>query len=291
MQHKISTGLVICFVLFFTAGLSWWMSQHAGGIIAPKGMIAIQQRNLMIVASLLMLLVVLPVFAMTFFIARKYRAGNTKAAYRPTWDHSRKAETIWWGVPLLIIAVLSGIIWTSTHELNPYKPLDSPLKPVTVQAVALQWKWLFIYPDYNVATVNYVRFPAGRPVTFKITSDAPMNSFWIPQLGGQIYAMAGMETRLNLIADSPGRFDGRSVNLSGEGFSKMRFIAEAGSDQDFNEWIKSVKQGPAALDTAAYASLAKPGVPTASLRYSAVEPGLYDTIIMKYKMPESSRQQ
>jgi cytochrome o ubiquinol oxidase subunit 2 len=237
-----------------------------------------------------MLIVVIPVFVLTFGIAWKYRASNTKAKYSPDWDHNRTAETIWWLIPTAIIGVLAIITWQSSHDLDPYKALDSARKPVTVQVVALQWKWLFIYPEQGIASVNMLEFPEDTPVNFEITGDAPMNSFWIPQLGGQVYAMAGMTTKLHLMADKPGNYDGSSANLSGQGFAGMRFTAKAVTQADFDAWTTSMRRSPTALTTSEYNNLAKPSENNAVKSYVATEPDLYDRIIMKYMMPSPGAQ-
>ena len=177
------------------------------------------------------------------------------------------------------------ITWDSSHALDPYRPLSSNVKPLTIQVVALDWKWLFIYPKQDIATVNYVQFPANTPITFDVTSDAPMNSFWIPQLGGQIYAMPGMATELHLEASQNGSFDGSSANISGKGFSGMTFTAKATSSADFNAWVKTVQQAPQNLDAAAYVALAKPSENVPRAYYANADLTLYNQIIMQYMMP------
>lgn len=255
-------------------------------VLNPKGELAIKERDLMAIATLLMLVVVIPVFVLTFTIAWRYRAGNSKAAYTPNWDHHRWAEFTWWAFPCAIILVLSVITWQSTHELDPYKPLASTAQPIKVQVVAMQWKWLFIYPDQQIATVNKVRLPQGVPVQFEITSDAPMNSFWIPQLAGQVYAMAGMSTQLHVRSDEVGMYQGSSANLSGEGFAGMRFAAEVMPRADYDAWVKQAQSGATALDRPTYDRLAEPSKNEPVAEYSAVATGLYDDIVMKYMHPE-----
>ena len=181
----------------------------------------------MIFAALLSLVVVIPVFAMTIYIVWRYRESNQKAKYSPDWDHNSKVETIWWLIPTLLIVVLSVVTWNSSHSLDPFKPIKSSVKPLRVQVIALQWKWLFIYPEQGVASTNILELPVDRPINFEVTADAPMNSFWIPQLGGQIYAMAGMSTQLHLMASEAGTYAGASANLSGKGFAKMKFDTKA----------------------------------------------------------------
>ena len=205
-------------------------------LLNPKGQVGLDERNLIITATLLMLLVVVPVIVMTFLFAWKYRASNTNATYTPKWNHSTKIEIAVWAVPVLIIIALGYVTYKSTHALDPYKPLESDVKPVTIEVVALDWKWLFIYPEQGIATVNKIVFPAHTPINFKITSDAVMNSFFIPALGGQIYAMAGMQTKLHLIANENAEMDGISANYSGAGFTGMKFKAIATTQEDFDAW-------------------------------------------------------
>ncbi len=257
---------------------------HTLAVLDPMGIVAAKQRDLMVFATALMAVVVLAVFALTFWIVWRFRA-HKQAKYTPDWDHSRAAETLWWGIPLVLIVILSVVTWTSTHELEPTRPLASSAKPLKIQVVALQWKWLFIYPEQGIATVNYVQFPEDVPVQFDITSDAPMNSFWIPQLGGQIYAMSGMSTRLNLMADAPGTYGGVSANLSGEGFAGMRFTAESVDSQSFTSWTNMVRAKPGLLDLPAYQALAKPSQNVAPSSYASVAQGLYDDVVMKYMIP------
>ncbi len=255
-------------------------------VLQPAGNVADQQRDLIIIATLLMLIVVLPVFILTGLIAWRYREGNKKATYSPNLDGSHVLETIWWIIPLAIISVLSVIIWQSSHKLDPFRPLEHHAEPLRIQVVALQWQWLFIYPDQDIASTNYLRFPEDRPINFEITSDAPMNSFWIPQLGGQVYAMAGMSTKLHLIADKPGDYKGMSANISGEGFADMKFTAQAGSQAEFDQWVKDVKSRDAVLGISEYAELAKPSRDDADQTFWLKEDDLYNKIVMKYMSPE-----
>ncbi len=255
-------------------------------LLLPKGRIGREELDLIITSLVLMLLVVVPVIIMTFVFAYKYRESNTKAKYDPEWHHSNKIEVVIWGIPIIIIAILGTITWKTSHSLDPYKPIEvSGVKPLTIEVVALDWRWLFIYPEQNIATMNYVQFPENVPIDFKITADAPMNSFMIPQLGGQIYAMAGMQTHLHLISDTPGDYDGRSVSYSGHGFSGMTFIARVTSAEDFATWVQQVKARPEQLSASLYTELAKQSFESEQQFYSAVAPHLYDNIVMKYMMP------
>lgn len=251
-------------------------------LLTPKGPIALDERNLILLSLFLMLLVVVPVIIMTFVFARKYRATNTKATYAPHWDHSHKIETVVWGIPCVIILILGVICWRTSHSLDPAMPLQSAEKPMVIDAVSLDWKWLFIYPDQHIATVNTVEFPVGVPVRFMITSDSVMNSFFIPQLGSQIYAMAGMVARLNLIANESGSYDGLSSNYSGKGFSDMNFQAHAVSPADFDGWVASVKAKGVPLTDDVYAALAKPSENDPVTYYSSADPALFDHIVGKY---------
>ena len=252
-------------------------------LLNPKGQVGLDERNLIITATLLMLLVVVPVIVMTFLFAWKYRASNTNATYTPKWNHSTKIEIAVWAVPVLIIIALGYVTYKSTHALDPYKPLESDVKPVTIEVVALDWKWLFIYPEQGIATVNKIVFPAHTPINFKITSDAVMNSFFIPALGGQIYAMAGMQTKLHLIANENAEMDGISANYSGAGFTGMKFKAIATSQEDFDAWVSEVKKAPKQLEQAEYAALAKQSQNNPVELYSSVTPNLFQTIVDKYE--------
>ena len=251
-------------------------------VLDPKGDIGAQEKSLILIALGLMAVVAVPVIAMTLWFAWRYRAGNKKARYAPNWSHSTAIEVVVWSVPAVIIAILATITWHTTHTLDPYRPLASKAKPVTIEAVALDWKWLFIYPDQGIATVNQIAFPTDVPVNFHITSDSVMNAFFIPQLGSQIYAMAGMETQLHLIAREPGTYAGLSSNYSGAGFSDMRFQAIATSQQGFDAWVAKVKADPATLDGAAYDALAKPSEKNPVAYYGHVPAGLFAGIVGKY---------
>ena len=252
-------------------------------LLDPVGQVGIEERNLIITATLLMLLVVVPVILMTLIFAWKYRASNKNATYAPKWSHSTKIEVVIWTVPILIIIALGVITYKSTHALDPYRPLESDVKPVTIEVVALDWKWVFIYPEQGIATVNKIVFPANTPVNFRITSDSVMNSFFIPGLGGQIYAMAGMTTKLHLIANKNAEMDGISANYSGAGFTGMKFKAIATSEEDFNAWVAEVKASPKQLDNAEYAALEKPSENNPVELYSTVTPNLFQLIIDKYE--------
>lgn len=285
-KYELIIAALLSLVIILVAVV--WLSGANIAVLNPQGLIAHKQRDLIIVATLLMMIVVVPVYILTFGIAWKYRASNKKAKYSPDLDGNKLAEAVWWLIPLAIITILGGIIWTSSHELDPFKPLQSDKKPVTIQVVAMQWKWLFIYPEENIATVNYVQFPEKTPINFKITADAPMNSFWIPSLGGQIYAMSGMSTKLHLIADKSGTYQGSSANISGKGFAGMKFIAKSTTEDRYESWIQRVKSTGSVLDENSYAKLAKPSTNNKTQYYILGNNKLYDTVIMKYMEPSNS---
>lgn len=252
-------------------------------LLNPTGQVGLEQRNLIITATLLMLLVVVPVIVMTFLFAWKYRASNTNATYTPKWNHSTKIEIAVWTVPILIIIALGYITYKSTHELDPYRPLESDVKPITIEVVALDWKWVFIYPEQGIATVNKIVFPTNTPVNFKVTSDSVMNSFFIPGLGGQIYAMAGMQTKLHLIANRDAEMEGISANYSGAGFTGMKFKAISTSQENFDAWVSEVKKAPKQLEQAEYEALSKPSQNNPVELYSSVTPNLFQIIVDKYE--------
>lgn len=289
MNYK--SAFVVVALLVLDAVLVIWLLTHGStfAVLEPKGMIAMKERGLMITAVLLMLLVVIPVFILALYIPWKYRAGNTKAHYAPDWDHDSKLQAFWWGFPTVVITILAVITWTNTHTLDPHQALASTTKPITIQVVALQWKWLFIYPEQGIATVNVVAFPEKTPVNFELTAaDTPMNSFWIPQLGGQMYAMSGMVIKLPLMADAPGEFRGSNAEISGQGFAGMTFTAKSLSQNDFDTWVASVKQSPQSLNHDGFTTLSKPSENNLPTYYSSTEDNLYTTILMKYTAHPSS---
>ena len=258
-------------------------------ILNAQGPVGREESFVIGITILLCAFIVLPVFGFLFAFAWKYRASNEDVhkEHAPDWDHdSWTAELSWWLGPTLIVIFLAILAWQTTHQLDPFKPLESTNSAITVQVVALDWKWLFIYPDYGIASVNMVEFPANTPVHFYITSDAPMNSFWIPSLGGQIMAMPGMTTQLNLLADKSGTYNGFSSNISGDGFAGMTFSAKSVSESDFLAWVQSVKGTQHALNTSTYAQLAVPSSYVPVSYYSSVDPELYTTNVMKYMMSD-----
>ena len=257
-------------------------------VLHPAGDVAVQQRDLILASTGLMLLIVLPVMAATALFAWRYRRSNTAATYAPDWHHSTQLEVMIWAAPLAIVVALGALTWISTHVLDPYRPVarlgpnrpvPASTKPLNVEVVALDWKWLFIYPDLGVATVNTLATPVDTPVNFRITASSVMNSFYLPTLAGQIYAMPGMETQLHAVADRPVTSEGFSANYSGSGFSDMRFGYRAMSAPDFARWVARVRAGGGRLDRAGYLDLAKPSEREPVRTYAAVEPALYPAVV------------
>jgi cytochrome o ubiquinol oxidase subunit 2 len=284
---KIVLGVLVAIGVIVAAVL--YLRSVNVEVLNPKGTIAHKQRDLIIFAASLSLFVVIPVYTLAFTFMIKYKETNKNATYAPEWDGDKRLESIWWGIPITLILILSIVTWNSSHALDPFKPLNSTAKPLEVEVVALQWKWLFIYPEQHVATVNYAQIPIDRPVNFTITSDAPMNSFWIPQLGGQIYAMSGMSTQLHLMATEVGSYNGSSANISGAGFAGMTFKMNATNQSEFDNWVTWAHQSQDFLNTESYAILAQPSENNWPATYAPVDPGLYDTIIAKYMLHPALR--
>jgi cytochrome o ubiquinol oxidase subunit II len=280
LKCSLFFGFVLLLAGFSSSGIN-----PNGGVLNPKGIIASQERRLLIDSVLFMLIVVVPVIILSFAFAWKYRRKNKKSMYAPGWSHSVLLESIWWAVPCLIIIILSILAWKSSHKLDPYRTIPGKGKSMVIQAVSLQWKWLFIYPKENIATVNYIEIPKDREVEFQITSDAPMNAFFIPQLGSQIYSMAGMRTRLHIIGNSYGMYKGFSANYSGDGFSDMNFKVKVTSDKGFKNWVNKVKQSKSKLYIPEYKILVKPSEDNPASYYSSVKPKLFNRIRMQYTMP------
>lgn len=285
-KYKIAiAGLLLAVVV--TLGVIYFSSVTIA-VLDPKGTIGEQEKQLMIFALGLSLIVVVPVFTLLFSFAWRYRAGSThskKRKYSPDWDHSVILETIWWLIPTALIVILSVAAWNSSHRLDPYRELATTKQPLTIQVIALDWKWLFIYPQQHIASLNYVQIPVDRPINFQITSDAPMNSLWIPQLGGQVYAMPGMATELHLLANKAGDYYGSSANISGTGFADMHFTAHASPATDFNKWVSEARRSNNHLTFSAYDALAQPSRNNPAMLYASPESSLFDIVMMKYMEP------
>ncbi len=280
-NKSLLTRALVLSASFALAGCDWI-------VMKPHGDIANQQAQLIITSTLLMMLIIVPVIALTLFFAYRYRQSNTEATYEPDWDHSTRLELIIWGAPLLIIIALGAITWISTHKLDPFRPLDriaadkplaADVKPLEVYVVSMDWKWLFIYPEQGVATVNEMAAPVDRPIHFRLTSTSVMNTFYVPALVGMIYTMPGMETQLHAVINKAGVYDGLSGNYSGAGFSGMRFKFKGLSDEDFARWVDGNKAGGNTLTRADYLQLEQPSTKEPVRRFASVEPGLWSAIV------------
>lgn len=263
-------------------------------VLNAPGDVAAQQGNLIIIATVLMLLIIVPVIILTLLFAWRYRASNTQVTYSPDWDHSTQLELVIWAAPLLIIIALGAVTWISTHLLDPYRalarvapgqPVAAGVKPLEVDVLAMDWKWLFIYPEQGIATVNEVAAPVNRPIRFKITATSVMNAFSVPALAGMIYAMPGMETQLQAVMNKPGDYPGMSTNYSGAGFSHMRFNFRALDAAGFDAWVQQVKASSEQLDRPAYLELEKPSIADPVHRYGRVDADLYHAVLNRCVAP------
>lgn len=246
------------------------------GVLDPQGPVGAAQKLIMLDSLVIMLAIVVPTIGATFAFAWWFRASNRRAEYRPNWAFSGRIELIVWAVPALVVMFLGGIAWFGSQALDPYRPLPAPQRPLEIEVVSLDWKWLFIYPGESIASVNQLVIPVGRPVHFRLTSAGVMNSFFVPQLGSQIYTMANMTSQLNLQADRPGTYRGLSAQFSGPGFADMEFAVRAADPADYDRWIAQAKASPAALDEASYRALARPSRTVRPAVFGRVSPGLFD---------------
>jgi cytochrome o ubiquinol oxidase subunit 2 len=249
------------------------------GVLDPAGPVASAEKTILINSTAIMLAIIIPTMIATLAFAWWFRRGNTKAVYRPDWEYSGAIEMVVWGIPVLTVMLLAGIAWIGSHDLEPSRPLKSSTPPLNVEVVSLDWKWLFIYPDQGVATVNQLVVPAGTPVNFKLTSATVWNVFWVPQLGTMIYTMPRMTTRLNLQADKQGSFNGLSGHFSGDGFPGMQFQVQSLPAEQFAMWAQGSRGKGAVLDGRSYAELSRPSSYVKPMTYGAVSPGLYDAIV------------
>lgn len=261
------------------------LSQSTLAVLSPAGIIAAKERTLMGTVVFLGLIIIVPLVIGIYVVVFTNRRGTTYERYMPDWNPGPAMQAVWWVLPTIIIVIIAVLTWNTSHDLDPTKSLKSKAKSLTVQVVALRWKWLFIYPEQHIATVNYVVFPEKTPVVFELTADAPMNSFWIPRLGGQMYAMEGMVNKTHLMADHVGEYQGSSAEISGPGFASMRFVAKATTQDEFTQWVQSVSATNHPLTSTTYAALAKPSENTPHLTYSPVNQALYKDIVMKFMAP------
>lgn len=278
---KLVKVLLVAPLLVFLSGCN-------AVVMAPAGDVAMQQRDLILISTFLMLLIIVPVLALVVIFARKYRHTNTEAKYEPDWDHSTHLELVIWAAPLAIIICLGAVTWVGTHLLDPYRqlgriapgqPVSADVEPLEIEVVALDWKWMFIYPQYDVATINELYAPVDRPISFKLTSSTVMNAFYIPAMAGMIYAMPGMQTRLHGVINNPGEYKGISSHYSGAGFSGMHFKVHGVDDAQFDAWVEDVRQSPDMLNRQRFLELEKPSENVAAMHFAGVENGLYTAVV------------
>jgi len=280
MRYSLLAGLLICAAT---------LSGCTEGVLDPKGPIAGAERQILFNSLGIMLAIVIPTILATLGVAYWYRSSNWRARYMPDFVYSGRLELLVWSIPAMTVLLVGGVAWVGAHDLDPHKPITSAVKPVTVQVVSLDWKWLFIYPDQGIASVNQLTIPVGTPVSFELTSSGVMNSFFVPQLGSQIYTMPGMTTRLQLKADHAGAYRGLSAQYSGEGFADMRFAVDAVPAENFAQWVDAARNAGPVLDGRAYADLAKPSQAVTPFTYRAVAPDLFNGILSSGMQPDSLR--
>ncbi len=279
MRRSLLMWLLLVTGCLALAGCQW----HMVGVLNPKGIVAYEERKLFFNTLALMLIVVLPVIVMSFTFVYHYQVSHRVKEYKPNWSHSIFLESLWWGIPCIIIFVLAILTWKRTHELDPYRSITGQKTSLLIQVIALPWKWLFIYPQQDIATVNYLMIPAGQQVEFWITADnVPMSAFLIPQLGSQIYAMAGMRTRLHLLSNQPGDYDGLNTQFNGDGFSDMHFLAHVANPDEMQRWFNQMKQSANPLTEAAYTELLKPTIHNQPQFFSGVTSDLFQHVVSTY---------
>ncbi|WP_211749739.1 cytochrome aa3 quinol oxidase subunit II [Paenibacillus sp. Marseille-Q4541] len=291
--RSLSKIIIAAVLSIVTIGvIVWAMFADERGryvVLDPKGPIGDAQRDLIIISTILCAIIIVPTLILVGVIVWKYRdTPENKSKYTPNWSHNTVAETIWWGVPILIIIILGVVTVRYTYATEPSKPLVSDKEPITIQAVSLDWKWLFMYPDENVASVNTLTIPEDTPIRFELTSDAPMNSFWIPELGGQMYTMSGMAMVLHLQADEPGVYKGSGANFSGEHFEEMKFNVNAVSEEEYDNWVKEVKLKSEPLTEQSYDELALPSIENEQY-FSAVPDEMFQNIVTKYVVEKNEK--
>jgi cytochrome o ubiquinol oxidase subunit 2 len=289
-KNTMHPGLAVVIGLFLACDFVLWIAFLLKGndiaLLHPKGLIAHEEFKLILISAAVLMAIAIPALFFFYFFAWKYRETNTKATYDPEGRHSKYLVFSIWAIPSLVMVIMAMIMWTSTHKLDPHTAIASNTKPLTIQVIAMRWKWLFIYPEQNIAAVNYVQIPTNTPVQFELTADeVPMSSFWIPHLSGQLYAMTGHVNTLNLIAGTAGDYPGSSAEINGAGFAAMKFMTHVGSRDDFDQWVHGTQASGPGLDTASYAKLLQPSENNAYAYYSSTELGLYNTVVNKYAGP------
>lgn len=285
-MKKIKILAAIFAVIIALIAISFVLTSENTLVLHPKGVVAQSELELIITNIILMMIIIVPTYILLFGVVYKYCIKKENAKYDPDHTFGPIGELLMWGLPSVIVVVMAIVTWDATHKLNPYKPLESEIKPLTVQVVAMDWKWLFIYPELGIATLNYFHIPERTPIHLRLAADgSPMNSFWIPQLSGQIYSMTGMSTQLYLMADRPGEYMGRAVEINGQGYADMTFSVKSSSLKDFEAWVAGAKKSTLHLTEGTYDDLLKPSVNKSIILFSEVEKDLYHKIIHKYMYP------
>lgn len=283
MKRGAIVGLIVGTLIGLGILFVWLLQGSTFHVLRPTGQVAAQERDLIVLTVLLSLVVVIPVFTMLIMFAWKYSDKNKqRKTYTPEWHSNPLLEIIWWGIPIIIIGILGTVTWFTSHSLDPYKPLASQQKPLEVQVVALQWKWLFLYPEQHIASVNELVVVKDQPVHFTISADAPMSAFWIPTLGTQIYSMSGMNSQLNLVANKTGDYYGYNTNINGKGYAGMRFAVKVRSADEFARFVSQASASNKVMDEVAYQVLSQPGEMTNAYYYTLPDSKLYEQIVMKY---------
>ncbi len=288
-KNKIALGAFLTLdVVFLGLIIGILNTRHPTfALLSPAGPIAQSQKHLLLLEASIMLFVVFCVVTAAYIVAIKYKASNQNSNFEPETKNNNTLQLVWWAIPTVVVLIIAAITWKWTPKLDPYQQISNGKDPLIIQVVSLNWKWLFIYPNQGVASVNLVAFPQNTPVEFRLTSDAPMNSFWIPQLGGQMYSMAGMSTKLHLLANKVGDYQGSSAEINGKGFADMRFNAKALTQAEFDQWVQTAKSSNANLSLEEYNNLAKDSTNNPVTVYANVETNLYNEIINKYMAPTS----
>jgi cytochrome o ubiquinol oxidase subunit II len=273
-------------LLSITAAILYIFFGEKVQVFQPKGIISKQILDLILFNLALMVAILLPTFIWLLFTVWKYRASHTQSEYKPEKTYGKFNQCILWLLPSCVVFIMALHTWKAAHQLDPYKRMSSPAEELVIQVVAIDWKWLFIYPQQEIACVNFVQFPEKTPIRFELTADgSPMNSFWIPSLSGQIYCMTGMVTPLHLNAEGVGTYTGKAAEINGEGYAKMNFVVVSSTENEFDDWVNDVRESHTQLDHQAYAELLKPSIDHPQQFYSSVEKDLFNTIVMKVNSP------
>jgi cytochrome o ubiquinol oxidase subunit 2 len=286
-RSKLNQSKPIWLVLIGLIALSLLVATLLKGsdiaLLNPKGVIASEERKLMFYTVFILLDIGIPTLLLFYLVAWRYRDTNEKAHHTPNTSGSKSLVFLIWALPFVIMLLLAAVMWPAAHRLAPKQAIISDAKPMTIEVIAMRWKWLFIYPEQDIATVNFVQIPTNTPVQFVITADeTPMSSFWIPHLGGQLYAMTGHENQLNLMAETPGDYEGRSAEINGAGFAGMTFTTRASSREEFNQWVQSIRLSTQTLGTNEYKELLVPSENNSSVFYAKADPNLFNNLILKY---------